>query len=286
MRFLLSRRQSYTLLLIEFLSLTLFAASAGAALKELTKIFLHGSLKEAVGQSEMLIPFTPYRNGDGPLIKSAEGVTVLVTAEIVEFEDGVASVSYYPVAVSFSLGDGMVYYSSFTIPENLDTVIPGLTEADMPAIRELARWFMSKPIANADRLKLLKTYRIAKADVGSCEDTTVDRAKSRGLPADLTANAGVIVMAAISETVLGKVDYSTIPADSARKRLWTASLIKPDGQVFATQTTSGGVIVFPVKAQDNTGGTWRVKINSATGYLNEQLFFTTVVKGLNFRGKL
>jgi hypothetical protein len=280
MQFLLSRRQSHIFLLIGFLSLMFFAAPVRATAAGLTKIFLHGSLKEAVGQNEILIPFTPYENGDGPLIKDTSSATVWATAEIVELRNGVAYVNRYPVAVSFPLGQGMVYYSSFSIPPNLDTVTPGLTEADMPAVREFAGWFISKPIANADRVKILKTYKIDNADVSSREDTTVDKAKSRGLPADLTADANVTVVAAVSETVLGKVDYSTIPANFADNRLWTVSLIRPNGQIFATRTTSGDILAFPVEAKDNAGGTWRVKIDSATGYLDKQLFLTTVLKGL------
>ncbi|MDR1622108.1 MAG: hypothetical protein LBS00_07020 [Synergistaceae bacterium] len=280
MQFLLSRRRSRNLLSIVFLFSMLLAAPVRATATGLTKIILHGSLKEAVGQDDILIPFTPFENGDGPLIKDPGRATVLATAEIILFQDGAAYVNHYPVAVSFPLGQGMVYYSSFKIPSNLDTVTPGLTEADMPAIREFARWFMSKPIANADRVKLLKAYKIDNADVSSREDTTVDKAKIRGLPVNLTAGENVTVIAAVSETVLGKVDYSTIPADFANNRLWTASLIKPNGQIFAARTTRGDILAFPVKARDNTGGTWRVKIDSSAGYLDEQLFFTMAVKGL------
>jgi hypothetical protein len=276
---------SYILLSIGFLFLMLSAAPVGAAAVGLTKIFLHGSLKEAVWQNEIIITFTPYRNGDGPLIKDTGGATVWATAEIVEYQNGVASVNYYPVAVSFPLGQGMVYYSSFTIPKNLDTVTPGLTEADMPAVREFARWFMSKPLANADRVKVLKAYKIDNPDVSSGEDTTVDKAKSRGLPVDLPANADVTIVASISERVLGKVDYSTIPTDFADNRRWTASLIEPNGQIFAARTTSGDILAFPVEAKDNPGGAWRVKIDSATGYLDKRLFFTTVVKGLRSIGE-
>jgi hypothetical protein len=278
MRFFLGRRQSHNLLLIGFLFLTLFAAPARAAAVGLTKIFLHGSLKEAVGQNEIIIPFTPFESGNGPLIKDPGSATVWATAEIVEFQNGAASVNYYPVAVSFPLGQGMVYYSSFPIPSNLDTVTPGLTEADMPAIRAFAEWFMSKPLANADRVKVLKAYKIDNSDVSAREDTTVDKAKSRGLPADLTAGTDVTIVAAISERVLGKAD--TIPADFTKNRRWTAALIKPNGQIFATRTTSDGILMFPLKAKDNTGGTWRVKIDSARGFLEKQLFLTMVVKGL------
>jgi uncharacterized protein YjdB len=96
----------------------------------------------------------------------------------------------------------------------------------------------------------------------------------------LTASEDITVIAAISETVLGKVDYSTIPVDYDKDRSWTASLIASNGQVFATQTTSGDIIAFPVEAKDNTGGKWRVRIDSAAGFLDKQLFFTMVVTGL------
>jgi hypothetical protein len=277
MRFFFDRRRSRDFLLVGFLALTFFAVPAEAAL---TKIFLHGSLKEAVGQDEIVIPFTPFAAGNGPLIKDPGTATVLATAEIVEFQDGVASANYYPVAVSFPLGQGMVYYSSFPIPSNLDTVTPGLTEADMPAVRAFAEWFLSKPIANADRVKILKTHKIDNADVSSHEDTTVDKAKSRGLPVDLPIGANVTVVAAITETVLGKVDYSKIPVDYAKNRQWTASLLTPSGHVFATRTADSDILAFTVKAKDNIGGTWRVKIDAATGFLDKQLFFTMAVKGL------
>jgi hypothetical protein len=285
MRFFLSflifliRRWSHVLLSIGFLSLMLFAVPVETSAAGLTKIFLHGSLKEAVGQDEIIIPFIPDRNGDGPLIKDAGSATVWATAEIVEYQGGVASVNYYPVAVSFPLGQGMVYYSSFTIPKNLDTVTPGLTKADMPAVREFARWFVSKPLADADRMKVLKAHKIDNADVSSREDTTVDKAKSRGLPVNLLADGDVTVVASISERVLGKVDYSAILVNFANNRRWTASLIQPNGRIFATQTTSGDILAFPVEAKDNTGGAWRVKIDRARGYLDKQLFFTMVVKG-------
>jgi hypothetical protein len=173
-----------------------------------------------------------------------------------------------------------VFYTSFSIPQNLDTVTPGLTEADMPAVREFAKWFISKPIANADRVKFLKAHKIDNANVSSSEDTTIDKAKNKGLPVELPAGADVTLVAVISETVLGKVDYKTTPVNFAVNRLWTAMLIDPNGKIFATQTASGEVLAFPVEAKDNAGGTWRVKIVRATGYRNQQIFFTTVLKGL------
>jgi uncharacterized protein YjdB len=244
----------------------------------LNKIILKGSLKEAVGVDELVIPFMPYEDGSGgPVFRDIGSATPLAAAEIV-LSNG--TLMRYPVAVSFPLGKGTVYYSSFPIPSNLDTVTYGLTEADMPAVREFAKWFMSKPLANADRVRAANAHGIDNADISQREDTTVDKAKSKGLPADLTVSEDITVIAAISETVLGKVDYSTIPVDYADNRLWTASLITPNGEIFATKTTSGDILAFPVEAKDNTGGTWRVKIDNATGFLDKQLFFTMVVKGL------
>ena len=39
--------------------------------------------------------------------------------------------------------------------DNLDGVPYDLTDAQMPAVRKLAGWFMSKPIANAENVRII-----------------------------------------------------------------------------------------------------------------------------------
>ena len=133
---------------------------------------------------------------------------------------------------------------------------------------------------STERVRAAKAGGIDNADIDEREDTTVDKAKSRGLPVNLQAGQNITVVAAIGETVLGKVDYSAIPADFAKNRSFTVSLINPNGKVFQTLTTSGNAVGFQVPAGENSGGAWRVKLDNATGYLDKQIFLTMTVKGL------
>jgi uncharacterized protein YjdB len=243
----------------------------------LNKILLHGALRENVGVDELTIPFMPYEDGSGgPVFKSIGSATPLAAAEIV-LSDGTRM--RYPAAVSFPLGKGMVYYSSFPIPANLDGVPYGLTEAQMPAVREFSSWFMSKPIANAENVRAANAAGFDNSVILARENTTVDKGKTLGLPFELTASADVTIVATIGEAVLGKVDYSTIPPNYMASRAWTASLLDSSGRVFQTRRTEGKTIAFPVNAEDNVGGTWRVRIDNAAGYLDKNIFVAMSVSG-------
>ena len=195
------------------------------------------------------------------------------------------------------IGKGI--YSSFAIPKipvasplgastmQKIPVAPPLGASSMPEMRgeedarqAFAGWFLSKPIANAELVNTAERYNIENAKSDERENTTVDKGKSIGLPINLTtAGEDVTVIATISNIVLGKVDYSTIPVDYEQHRQWTATLYDSAGNIFEKRTTRGDILRFSISSWDNTGGQWRIRIDDTTGYFDKNIFATMIVKG-------
>ena len=138
------------------------------------RVFLSGSLKEKVGQDNINIPFMPYITG-GPLISSLGKAEKLATAEII-LNPGTLTIRSYDVAVYFPYENGRVFYSSFEIPTSLIGAVPPGESAMSAAtqatpLQAFARWFMSKPLANAELFRIAEAYSIDNADSESLSNT-------------------------------------------------------------------------------------------------------------------
>jgi uncharacterized protein YjdB len=249
-----------------------------------SKIFLKGSLKEKIGLSDLAIPFIPY-NAGGPVMSSTGSAEKLAAAEVIRMIGGIPyDFVSYDVAVSFPYGKGKVFYSSFPIPLDLVGELPpgasamSMSTQTVTPLQAFARWFMAKPIANAELVRITNAYNIDQTDSLTREDSTVGEGKTIGLPIDLkTANEDATVIALVNGVTLGNVDYSTISPDYYKHRRWTATLYDSADQHYETRTTSGDIMVFQVKSSDNDAGTWRIRIDNTTGYLDENLFATMIV---------
>lgn len=148
------------------------------------------------------------------------------------------------------------------------------------AVRRMSNWFLSKPIAGAERGKTADLQGIDHQNITDTEDDIVENAKKRGLPIHLAGTRNATVIVSIGETVLGHVDYSKVPVDFAKNRSWTACLYASNGQLAAKQTTSENSIAFQITAGNNDQGTWRVRLENVNGYLDKQIVLTTVVNEL------
>ena len=245
-----------------------------------TRIIPVGSLKEAIKAEDIGIAYVPYDSG-GALLSNIGSAEMLAQAEVAI--NNPLSLARFPAAVSFNLGRGKVFYSSFPIPSDLIGAIPpdgmsAMSTTPTP-LQSFARWFMAKPIANAELVRLSETYDIENNDAKVREDSTVGEMKTTGLPLSMKMSEDAAVVTMISGMVMSKMDYSTIPVDYDKHKRWTASLSDSSGNIYETRTTSGDMMVFQVKSNDNNGGTWRIKIeNSTPGYLDENLFVVMVVE--------
>jgi len=137
---------------------------------------------------------------------------------------------------------------------------------------------MSKPIANAELVRLAEAHGIDNMMSIERENSTVIEGKTKGLPVKLTTSGDVTVIAMISDMVMGKVDYSALSADHDKHRRWTASLTNSADQYHETRSVSGDKILFHINSMDNDGGTWRIRIENTTGYLDKSLFATMVIQ--------
>ena len=243
-------------------------------------IFPKGDLRAAVGKDWLKIPYKPYEIGSGgPLIKTLNGTKLLSTVEVTLFDGKDAYTRIYPAAVSFPYGRGMVYFTSFPVPD-----VPLSASASLrgdvrspSAERALADWFLSKPIANAERMSAMRSAGISNERIVDRADGPVSRAKGSGLLVELPASEDVTVAAQMSR--LGMKGAGAVSEDAAVRR-WTASLLAPDGRVHDVRTTSGDVLSFSVVSGDNDGGAWLVRLDSASGYPEGNLFVVTAALGL------
>ena len=243
-------------------------------------IFPKGDLRAAVGKDWLKIPYKPYEIGSGgPLIKTLNGTKLLSTVEVTLFDGKDAYTRIYPAAVSFPYGRGMVYFTSFPVPD-----VPLSASASLrgdvrspSAERALADWFLSKPIANAERMSAMRSAGISNERIVDRADGPVSRAKGSGLLVELPASEDVTVAAQMSR--LGMKGAGAVSEDAGVRR-WTASLLAPDGRVHDVRTTSGDVLSFSVVSGDNDGGAWLVRLDSASGYPEGNLFVVTAALGL------
>ena len=243
-------------------------------------IFPKRDQRAAVGKDRLKIPYKPYEIGSGgPLIKTLNGTKLLSTVEVTLFDGKDAYTRIYPAAVSFPYGRGMVYFTSFPVPD-----VPLSASASLrgdvrspSAERALADWFLSKPIANAERMSAMRSAGISNERIVDRADGPVSRAKGSGLLVELPASEDVTVAAQMSR--LGMKGAGAVSEDAGVRR-WTASLLAPDGRVHDVRTTSGDVLSFSVVSGDNDGGAWLVRLDSASGYPEGNLFVVTAALGL------
>ncbi len=251
---------------------------------EKRRIIPYGDLRAAMGKSSLYIPYKPYEVGSGgPLIKTMDGAWLLSNVEVVLLSGQDAFMEIYPAAISFPYGQGMVYYTGFPVPSTSSSASLSLRQENRTpsAERALADWFLSKPIANAERMAAMRSAGISNAKIVDRTDGTVSRAKSSGLRVELPASEDVTVAAQMSR--LGMKGAGAVSADAASRR-WTASLLAPDGRVYDVRTTSGDVLSFPVVSGENEGGTWQVRLDAVSGYPEENLFVVTAALGLKDMG--
>ena len=187
------------------------------------------------------------------------------------------------LAATTPYGQGMVYYSGFPVPSTSSSASLSLRQENRTpsAERALADWFLSKPIANAERMSAMRSAGISNAKIVGRSDGTVSRAKGFGLLVELPASKDVTVAAQMSR--LGMKGAGAVSEDAASRR-WTASLLAPDGRVYDVRTTSGDVLSFSVVSGENEGGTWQVRLDAVSGYPEENLFVVTAALGLKDMG--
>ena len=187
------------------------------------------------------------------------------------------------LAATTPYGQGMVYYTGFPVPSTSSSAFLSLRQDNRTpsAERALADWFLSKPIANAERMAAMRSAGISNAKIVGRSDGTVSRAKGFGLLVELPASEDVTVAAQMSR--LGMKGAGAVLEDAASRR-WTASLLAPDGRVYDVRTTSGDVLSFSVVSGENEGGTWQVRLDAVSGYPEENLFVVTAALGLKDMG--
>ena len=145
------------------------------------------------------------------------------------------------LAATTPYGQGMVYYTGFPVPSTSSSAFLSLRQDNRTpsAERALADWFLSKPIANAERMAAMRSAGISNAKIVGRSDGTVSRAKGFGLLVELPASEDVMVAAQMSR--LGMKGAGAVLEDAASRR-WTASLLAPDGRLYDVRTTSGDVL--------------------------------------------
>ena len=183
------------------------------------------------------------------------------------------------LAATTPYGQGMVYYTGFPVPSTSSSAFLSLRQDNRTpsAERALADWFLSKPIANAERMSAMRSAGISNERIVDRADGPVSRAKGSGLLVELPASEDVTVAAQMSR--LGMKGAGAVSEDAGVRR-WTASLLAPDGRVHDVRTTSGDVLSFSVVSGDNDGGAWLVRLDSASGYPEGNLFVVTAALGL------
>ena len=152
--------------------------------------------------------------------------------------------------------------------------------AAMTPQQALVDYFLSRPFISSEHVRARRSYGFSQDDIISKEGDNVEQGKTMGLPINLPGDQDITVVAAVTRFVLGAIDYGSIPADFEKNRSLTFSLIHPNGVVFRTLKANGNDVAFQLESMYVDEGEWRVRIDEATGYHDEQVFLVMAVKGL------